>query len=255
MYYEPNEAFLMHYGVKGMKWGHRKARNPVYQQTVGAAKRNYKQANKAYSKSYNKAYNYSSRHMISQYTNKKRKAESDRRWADAANKATAANKAKQTYKAEKKAYKQTDEYKARQAKRAKALKTGAAVAGTALAAYGGYKAAKWVRQKNVDLGRDVAAKASKNYVDNKHVNIRSWGTNMDGTKSVSFVTNDLKRYGRLKYKNEDSAIKGYESISRYNDKITKESRKIYDDIVKRAYDEDFRTAAGNVYRHYRYKRR
>lgn len=99
-YYNYNDYYpdyLMHYGVKGMKWGHRKS------QAVIDAKAAYKSAKKEYSKAYDKAYGYSSRHMISQYVGKKQKAESDRRWDDAINKAEASRKARENYKQAKKA--------------------------------------------------------------------------------------------------------------------------------------------------------
>lgn len=90
---------LYHYGVKGMKWGVRRAKQPT---ATGIAKANYKQAKKDYSKAYNKAYNYSSRHMIGQFTNKKKKAESDRRWDDAIDKAKKLDASKTAYKNAKK---------------------------------------------------------------------------------------------------------------------------------------------------------
>ena len=90
---------LMHYGVPGMKWGHRKAL-PISAQRAryDAAKQQYKADKKAYSKSFNKAYSYSSRHPISQYVGKKQKAESNRLWEDAYDKATQANKSKSAMK-------------------------------------------------------------------------------------------------------------------------------------------------------------
>lgn len=90
-----SDTYLVHYGVKGMRWGHRKAQPASDLDNKRAA---YKTAKKEYSKAYNKAYNYSSAHPISQYTSKKRKAESDKRWDDAITKADAANKAKDAYK-------------------------------------------------------------------------------------------------------------------------------------------------------------
>lgn len=93
---------LMHYGVKGMKWGRRKA--PT---SVGNARAAYKSAKKAYNKSFNKAYNYSGRHAIGQYINKDKRAESDRRWNDAADKAAALRTAKANYKKTKIDYKRS----------------------------------------------------------------------------------------------------------------------------------------------------
>lgn len=90
-----NDNELMHYGIRGMKWGKRKARPTNDVQRTRAA---YKKANKEYSKAYDSAYGYSSRHMVSQFVGKKAKAESDKRWDDAIGKAKAANFAKSAYK-------------------------------------------------------------------------------------------------------------------------------------------------------------
>lgn len=80
---------LKHYGVPGMKWGHRKAPEVV------AARKAYKQANREYNKAFNKAYN---RAHQAYSLSKKKRAANDARWEDAMNKAEAANKAKAEYK-------------------------------------------------------------------------------------------------------------------------------------------------------------
>lgn len=95
-----NADELYHYGIKGMKWGHRKKyyNSDGSMNSLGKARSDYKSAKKAYNKAYNSAYNYSSRHMIGQFINKNKKAESDKRWGDAYDKAKAVNSAKNAYK-------------------------------------------------------------------------------------------------------------------------------------------------------------
>lgn len=130
---------LMHYGVKGMKWGRRKAPTTSY----GKARAAYKSAKRDYNRSFSRAQR-GSLDGLSPF--KTHRQANDARWDDAMKKGAALNRAESAYKKEKKAYKQSDEYKA---KRAKAVKVGTAVAGTALAAYGAYKVSKVLKDKAV----------------------------------------------------------------------------------------------------------
>lgn len=90
---------LRHHGVKGMKWGVRRKR-------ISEAKKNMKSARREFNKAHNKAYGYSSRHMIGQFTNSKKKTESDSRWDEARSKGKKYDAARAKYKGEKKARKQ-----------------------------------------------------------------------------------------------------------------------------------------------------
>lgn len=83
---------LMHYGVPGMKWGHRKAQP---QSDVRTARKAYRQANREYSRAFDKAYN---RSIAGLSPIKKHRQANDARWEEAVNKAKAANKAQAVYK-------------------------------------------------------------------------------------------------------------------------------------------------------------
>ena len=96
MYYEPNDAFLMHYGVKGMKWGHRKA----YRQTVGNARQQRKASiNKAFSRYEKDIHNIEKGYKRGQNLSKKDQAREHRAEDNYNN---AVKKANSTYKATKK---------------------------------------------------------------------------------------------------------------------------------------------------------
>lgn len=91
---------LYHYGVKGMKWGHRKApEQSSYVKNVKSTKAAYKSAKKDYNKAFNKYY-YKSHQALS--LSKKKRAANDARFEDAWNKAGTMNEAKAAYKSAKK---------------------------------------------------------------------------------------------------------------------------------------------------------
>ena len=102
MYQYPD--YLMHYGVKGMKWGVRKQRTYDTSTAYGRmkkAKQQYKADKKAYNKSFNKAYYHNHAYSLSK---KKRQASADR-WNDAIDKSRTLNSSKKAYKSAKKEYK------------------------------------------------------------------------------------------------------------------------------------------------------
>lgn len=113
---------LYHYGVKGMKWGHRKSRIQL--------------AREARRSSQTSAAANTSRDAYAQ--------------------------AKQAYKQAKKAERNSPEAKAERAARAKrAAKIGAVAAGTALAAYGAYKLNKYVKTKNCQIAAERGVKEAE----------------------------------------------------------------------------------------------
>lgn len=148
--------YLMHYGVKGMKWGHRKryydasgnlnARGIKKYAQKGYAQDSYNsnktRAGKVYDKVTN-AHNYGGKMMYNMSSNKANKARAEKYVADQQAKKEAANS--------------PEAKAARKEKAKKAAKVGAAVAGTALAAYGAYKVHNMVREKNrqIRVGQEL----------------------------------------------------------------------------------------------------
>ena len=234
------DDYLMHYGVKGMKWGHRK--NPE----VVAARQTYRSAKKDWNKSYNKAYNYSARHPVTQYVRKKTKAESDRRWDDAQKKLDTYNKAKSDYKQAKQDYKNSPEGQAAAAKRKKAIKVGAAVAGTALAAYGAYKATKFINGKNAEIMRERGRKAADEYLEKNSItsmDIKGQTVTLGRGQGQSIVTTYRKGV--------DATTQGMIERNDINSRVAQNAGHLRAEITNSAKDMKFKDKTKNVYNYYR----
>lgn len=171
IYYEP--AYLQHHGVKGMKWGRRRYQNkdgsltPAGKKryiTIGEAKRNAtRAAEKARKESVSRdrerlsgvgSFAKANRNALAA----KRKAYNDSIAADKAHNRQLRAEREQAKKTEKE--NRTPEEIA--ARRKKAIKVGAAVAGTALAAYGAYKVSKIIANKNVNRGESAVKNVMRN---------------------------------------------------------------------------------------------
>lgn len=244
-----NENELYHFGVKGMRWGHRKAQYNTSNGNVASAKvrmknakQAYKTANKVASKSFGEAYKYADRHPIKSRIGKG-KQKSNALWDDAFDKIDAANRAqasykqsKKDYKAEKKAAANTPEAQARKEKLKKAAKVGAAVAGTALAAYGAYKVNKFL---NSEVQKKYAAE-TKRYLKiadgqeklAKQASI--WASESSNKASYNAFLNSTFNHGVRAEKARDTAYKYWDKA----DQSSYSTREKYDmakDLAKSAY--------------------
>ena len=189
---------LMHYGVPGMKWGRRKAK--IAAGIYGMNARAYNKSNKTIA-------------GINRTAQKKqlaKVADYDKQIADRKN---------------------SPEYKAKVAKAKKVAKIGAAVAGTALVAYGAYKVNRFIRNKNADIRYQQGVKAAH--------------------QALSFD----KNLARLKQQTASSSSmnlgKAVGAENRYRNSV----RNWYvDEYSKVAKQDSFAKAAKNVYNEYRNRR-
>lgn len=146
---------LMHYGVKGMKWGVRRARQEY--KKLDAAKGKYKHAKKAYDRSFSYAANTPGAFSL----NRVKRAQANARWDDAERDAKRLAKAKTAYKEQKKAVRENAPVAAKLERGAKAVSRGMAVVGGMYVAdqvyFGGAgaKVAKAATKKAYDALIDV----------------------------------------------------------------------------------------------------
>lgn len=118
------EFELQHYGVKGMKWGVRKAREEY--KKLDQAKAKYKHAKKAYNRSFSYYYNRSGKAFS---LNRAKRMENTERFNDAMKDAARLNKAKKDYKNQKKSVRQNAPMSAKLERGARAVGRGLAVVG------------------------------------------------------------------------------------------------------------------------------
>lgn len=221
---------LYHYGVKGMKWGVRRA---MPQTAVESARSNYKTAKKDYNKAYSKAYGYSSRHPIGQFTNKNKKAESDKRWNQAIDAAKKVDSAKTDYKAAKKEAKAENKANKKPMSTAKKVAIGAAATAAIVGgAYGAYKLSKYVQDKR----SSGAMQKASDYVNKNLLNKVGESTFANGSRETYFkdkLGTSITISGR-----------GSKAIGDHNANVMAKGRQMYKDATNTRLDRGLSKVVG-----------
>lgn len=271
---------LYHHGIKGMKWGRRRWQNKDGSLTPAGEKRynqdtaegrmhlakdKYKQANKEFNRSYDKAYNKS----IAAYSPiKKHREANDRRWDDAWEKGKAAKAAREEYKQAKKEYKaerkeakkvkadnmQGDRKFQLSEKQKKAIKIGAAVAGTALVAYGAYKVSGAIKEKNFQIMSEKGKEAADAYWKRNRIVSKQVDVLKDGTARLSTTRGD-GTWAESTFANAKAARDWANKIDMDNLNVDRAEADIYKSYLDRASNASLKEATKNVYDYYRKRRK
>ena len=123
---------------------------------------------------------------------------------------------------------QAAQREARKAKAKKALKIGAAVAGTALAAYGGYKLAKYVQGKR----NQAAFQKAQDYVDNNFLRKYADIKFADGTREMSFRNNA----GIKNITTQGTRSEVGKAVGQHNAQVVAKGRQMYKDATNTRFD-------------------
>lgn len=256
-----NNDYLMHYGVKGMKWGKRKAKYE-YTYAYGQKPKNaYQKVARSLggTKLAKGAINISGMSDAQKKNALKEQAllADEKAYNKAAKKAHKTG-GQMTYDVATGKYdvKLTPEQQ-KAARRKTAIKVGVAVAGTALAAYGAVKVHNFVREKNQEIRvNEGKAKCDRmlKKLDRMHLNdlvkgstaTESWVKT--GKQKTPFQYNNNGKSVTIprQYRNPQSALKPMQYRNIENKVIDKTISEAYD----KARNDSFKTAAKNVSRHY-----
>ena len=236
---------LYHYGIPGMKWGHRKRavastgglsgyirgrQMTNATNNLSAISKRQRQINSELKelRGYEKkpsaigktklatAIRRSQIKSLEKTQSKLQKSKQDNE--DALKELKSIDKYQAQKKAERESYKNSPEYKAKQAKNKKVVIAGAAVAGTALAAYGAYKANEWLNSK---VAQDYRKKASDHY--SKMLKSSNDSRRLSAIADKAKLRGDKKSYN-MNMINRNASIEISKAHRGLSDKYTKLSK-------------------------------
>jgi len=222
---------LMHYGVKGMRWGHRKTYRSAVKTANSAADAARKETLKNTSRIGNSTYQ---RH---------RKANV------AANKAymDSMKKSKAEAKAARVSEKNANPNKGLSDKQKKAVKVGAAAAGTVLAAYGAYKLVN-MKSDKIMLARGEAN--AKRFINDNTIREMKVG------KDTATFTNGMGFKTNVTFKNGVNANQAAIDYKKnFNNAVVDRASEIKRGVRRTADNMTFKQKSRNVYDYYRKKYR
>lgn len=218
---------LMHYGVKGMKWGvRRRSDQPTFRQASKKARADGLAARKA-------ARDSGQLNGIGAI----RKGNKIQRDA-----------AKASLKEQKQAAKQQKKPMSTKKKVAIGAAATAAIVG---GAYGAYKLNKLVKNKNFNIARENGRKAADKWLSSRGAfESVGYSTYKDGRSVLNAKMMDGTS-NTMHFKNKDSAKKAYDMYKSQNQMLEDSAQKIRDSYLNKARNESFRSAAKNVLKYYR----
>lgn len=220
LYYETSNE-LYHHGVKGMKWGRRRYQNEDGSLKPAGRGRYSAQLKATGHKLMAKNYELNER-TYSKMSGKSAKTMASMNKAE---KNSSLKKAEQYQKQADQLKAEVNTPEAKAERRKKALKVGAAVAGTALAAYGGKKLHDYVRDENHKLHMKKASEKVDGYLKQRDIVDRALRLDPNYAKRFEVRWAEDKHYVKDAFRNAE--------LDAATDSIGKAARNVIDDRRKR----------------------